>query len=137
MRLFVDTSSLFKRYIQDDGSAALERLFEEASEIVVSPVTWVELNSALSKRLRDGSLSSEQFSAVLLEAKKDFDFFARLEWNESLDEKAVEIVKKFGLKSLDAIQLSSGLLSKADIFVTSDKKLFEVANKIVRKARFI
>ncbi len=137
MRLFVDTSSLFKRYIQDEGSAALERLFEEASEIVVSPVTWVELNSALSKRLRDGSLSSEQFSAVLSEAKKDFDFFACLEWNESLDEKAVEIVRKFGLKSLDAIQLSSGLLSKADIFVTSDKKLFEAANKIVRKARFI
>ena len=137
MRLFVDTSSLFKRYIQDEGSAALERLFEEASEIVVSPVTWVELNSALSKRLRDGSLSSEQFSAVLSEAKKDFDFFACLEWHESLDEKAVAIVREFGLKSLDAIQLSSGLLSKADIFVTSDKKLFEAANKIVRKARFI
>lgn len=137
MRLFVDTSSLFKRYIQDGGSVALEKMFEAASEVVVSPATWIELNSALSKRLRDKSLTSEQLSTVLTEAKKDFDFFARLEWNKNLEEKAIEVVKKFGLKSLDGIQLASGALSKADIFITSDKRLFEVAMRVVRKAQLI
>ncbi len=133
----MDTSSLFKRFIQDDGSVALERLFEEASEIVVSPVTWIELNSALSKRVRDKSLTAKQLSSVLLEAKKDFDFFSRVEWNENLEHKAVEMVSKASLKSLDAIQLASGLLSKADVFVTSDKKLFKAANTVIRETRFI
>ncbi len=137
MRVFVDTSSLFKRFIQDEGSVALERLFEEASEIVVSPVTWMELNSALSKRVRDKSLTTKQFSGVLSEAKKDFDFFSRVEWNESLEEKVAEMVNKVSLKTLDAIQLASGVISKADLFVTSDKKLFQVANTVIRETRFI
>lgn len=137
MRVFVDTSSLFKRYIHDEGSVALERLFGESSEIVVSPVTWIELNSALSRCVRDKSLTTKQFSSVLSEAKKDFDFFFRVEWNENLEHKAVEMVSKAFLKSLDAIQLASGVLSKADIFVTSDKKLFEAAKAVIRETRFI
>lgn len=38
---------------------------------------------------------------------------------------------------LDAIQLASGVLAKADVFVTSDRGLFEQARREMRKAMYI
>lgn len=137
MRVFIDTSSLFKRYIQEDGSSELEPIFQLASEIVVSPVTWLEFNAALYRRSNNKPLTPAQVSWTISEAEKDFEAYSRIDWNENLEEKAVEIMQKFSLKTLDAIQLASGVLSKADIFVTSDKKLFKEANKVIRETRFI
>ncbi len=137
MRVFIDTSSLFKRYIQEHGSLELEPLFQQASEIIVSAVTWVEFNVALSRRSNNKVMTPAQVSWAISEAKKDFEFYSRVEWNENLEEKVIEIAQKFSLKTLDAIQLASGILSKADVFVTSDKKLFEEANKVIRGTRFI
>ncbi len=115
----------------------LEPLFQQASEIVVSPVTWIEFNTALFRRSSNKSLTPAQISWAISEAKKDFEFYSRVDWNENLEEKVIEIARKFSLKTLDAIQLASGTLSKADVFVTSDKKLFEEANKVIRETRFI
>jgi len=137
LRVFIDTSSLFKRYIQEHGSLELEPLFQQASEIIVSAVTWVEFNVALSRRSNNKVMTPAQVSWAISEAKKDFEFYSRVEWNENLEEKVIEIAQKFSLKTLDAIQLASGILSKADVFVTSDKKLFEEANKVIRGTRFI
>ncbi len=137
MRVFIDTSSLFKRYIQEDGSLELEPLFQQASEIVVSPITWIEFNAALSRRSSYKALTSAQVSWAISEAKKDFEFYSRIGWNDNLEEKVIEIAQKFSLKTLDAIQLASGILSKVDIFVTSDKKLFEESKKVISKTRFI
>lgn len=137
MRFFIDTSSLFKRYIEEQGSSELEPLFEQASEIVVSPITWIEFNAALSRRSSGQSLTPAQISWAISEAKKDFESYFRVEWNESLEDKTIELTRKLSLKTLDSIQLASGILSKADVFVTSDKKLFEEANKVIRKTQFI
>jgi len=137
MRVFVDTSSLFKKYIEEDGSNKLSALLEEASEIAVSPVTWTEMNSIFARRLREKSLMSQQAAWLKSEAEKDFRSFHRVIWNEALEKAAVEFIYQYSILTLDAIQLASGVLSKADIFVTSDKKLFEEANKVIRVARFI
>lgn len=137
MRVFIDTSSLFKRYIHEDGSLELEPLFQLASDMVVSPVTWMEFNVALCKRLSNKSLTPAQVSWAISEAKIDFKSYSCVDWNEDLEENVIRIAQKSTLKTLDAIQLASAVLSKADIFVTSDKKLFEEAKKVIRGAQFI
>ncbi len=137
MRAFIDTSSLFKKYVEETGSAKMEAVLKELSEITVSPVTWVEFNAVIARRLREKSLSREQSVWLRSQAHKDFQSFHRVIWNEALEKKAAELVYQFSLLTLDAIQLASGILSKADIFVTSDRRLFEEANKIMRKTLFI
>ncbi len=137
MKVFVDTSTLFKKYVNEPGSSDFDALLNEATEVVISVLTRVEIYTALTKTVRDKSLSFNHSEKLRSEIARDFSFYSCVLWNKNLEEKAVEIVSKFSLKSLDAIQLASGLLSKADIFVTSDKKLFEAANTIIRKARFI
>ena len=134
MRAFIDTSSLFKRYVEEDGSQALERLLNDVVEIAVSPVTWLEMNAAIARHVRAKSLTSQQATGLTTEARKDFESFCRVVWNEMLETTATRLVSQYPLSTLDAIQLASGLLSKADLFVTSDRGLFEEARKEVRKA---
>ena len=137
MKLFVDTSTLFKKYVDETGSGDFDKLFGVATEIIVSPVTRIEMHSAIAKYVREKWLSEQDAKKLSLEIKKDFIFYSRVFWNDNLEEKSVEIAQSLSLKTLDAVQLASGVLSKADLFVTSNKRLFDEANKVIRKTRFI
>lgn len=137
MRVFVDTSTLFKKYVDEPGSPDFDGLLNEAAEIIVSPLTRIEMHAALAKCVREKSLPIDYAEKLRVEIKKDFAFYSRVYWNENLEEKSVEIAQKLSLKTLDAIQLASGVLSGADIFVTSDRRLFEEAGPLIRKTRFI
>jgi len=134
MRAFIDTSSLFKKYVEEDGSKELDSLLREISEIAVSPITWIEMSAVVARRLREKSLTSQQAAWLKSEMYRDFQSFHRVVWNEALDKAATDIVYQHSLATLDAIQLASGVLSKADLFITSDRRLFEEAKKEVRKA---
>lgn len=137
MRVFVDTSTLFKKYVDEPGGADFDSLLNEATEVIVSPLTRIEMHAALAKCVREKLLPVEYAEKLRVEIKKDFAFYFRVYWNENLEEKSVEIVQKLSIKTLDAIQLASGVLSKADVFVTSDKRLFEEAKKVIREVQFI
>ncbi len=134
MRAFIDTSSLFKRYVEENGSQALERLLHDVAEIAVSPVTWLEMSATMARHVRAKSLTPPQAAELTAEARKDFRSFHCVVWNEVLESTATRLVSRYPLSTLDAIQLASGVLSKADLFVTSDRGLFEEARKEVRKA---
>jgi len=137
VRALVDTSALLKKYIEERGSRELEEVLGGISDLIVSPVTWVELNSAVARRLRRKLLTAQQSSWILSEAEMDFHSYSQVVWSEELVETATRVAHRHPLKTLDAIQLASGLLSKADLFVTSDRKLFEEARKTIHKVRFI
>lgn len=134
MRAFIDTSSLFKKYVEERGSEEFSALLKDVSEIAVSPVTWMEVNAVVARRLREKSLTSQQAEWLRLEARKDFQSFHQVFWNQNLEKAATDLIQKHSLATLDAIQLSAGLLSKAELFVTSDRGLFEQARKEMPKA---
>jgi len=137
MRVFVDTSSLFKKYVDEPGSDVFEKLLDEASEIAVSPVTWVEMNAAIERRLRGGHLTPEKAEWLRSEVKKDFTYFFVVHWNENLENKTVELIRKHSLRTMDAVQLASGVLSDAEMFATSDRLLYSAAKKTIQRARFV
>jgi uncharacterized protein len=137
MRAFIDTSTLFKKYVEERGSQELDTLLHEVSEIAVSPVTWLEINSVIARRLREHTLTSRQAAWLKLESQKDLHSCYHVLWNEALEETASDLVYQHPLSTLDAIQLASGMLSKSDMFVTSDRGLYEEAQKKVRQATYV
>jgi predicted nucleic acid-binding protein len=56
---FVDTSALVKRYIAEIGSQWMVSWTESVTNnvIVVSEIAYVEIRSAIARRVREGSLS--------------------------------------------------------------------------------
>ena len=137
MKAFIDTSSLIKKYVKEKGSDDFESLLEKVSEIIIAPVFWLEINSAIERRLREKTLTASQANRIRNEIKRDLFYFHKINWNENLEEHALVLIQKYQLKTLDSLQLAAAHLSKAGIFVTSDKKLFQVAQLELENPHFI
>ena len=137
MKIFIDSSALFKKYITEPGSDILEAVLGETSVIIVSPVTLLGLAATLERRFREKTLSKHQMELIKSELFTDFKYFHQIIWDEILEKKSLSLVEKHPLKTLDAIQLASGCLSKSDLFVASDKLLLEKAKKELPKILFV
>ena len=130
MVVFLDTSSLAKRYVEERGSAEVDEFFVETNIISLAPTTPIEIRSVFGRRLRDKSLPEETVHLALGEWMKEKGSFQVLMFNEGLRNDAIEVIEQTGIKTLDAIQLASARIANASIFVTSDKALATAAGLI-------
>lgn len=137
MKAFIDTSSLLKKYVLEAGSDTFDELLKEISEIIVSPIYLLEVHSAIDRRLKKKDLTAQEAAWILSEIAKDTDYFAKILWNENLENTGLGLIGKHHLKTLDAIQLASALLSLADLFITSDRHLATIARKELKQVRII
>ena len=137
MRAFVDTSSLFKKYVEEAGSQEFSELLDDVLEIIVSPTCWTEVHTVVSRLVREKKISMREAEWIKREIRRDFAFFGKVPWSDLLEDTAVRLVSRHSLRTLDAIQLASGVLSQSDLFVTSDLRLFDTGKKVLRNTRFI
>jgi predicted nucleic acid-binding protein len=133
---FVDTSALAKRYLIESGSKWVISWIERSANntIVISELTLVEMRSVFSKRLRGNFLSSANA------AKLQTDFFAHVQRQYILVAirsriltKAGTLVDRYGLRTLDALQLASAIeaspavVKRPIIFISGDNNLLAAA----------
>ena len=138
MKSFFDTSSLVKKYIDEDGSDTVLEFFQNSNEIVLSPITRIEFLSALQRLVNSNFLTQESYEIALVEFTQDSIDYEFIKFDSSLEELVLQVIKKYGLRSLDGIQLASAKVSNSDQFVTSDSKLFEAAQKeLTQKSIFV
>jgi len=90
MRAFIDTSSLFKKYIEENGSKKLEELLGSVSEIIIAPITILEVNSILERRLKEKSINSLDAKWIEKEFLRDYDISALLNLMITLFESVFE-----------------------------------------------
>lgn len=129
MILFFDTSALIKRYISETGSNKVDELFEISENIIVSPVTKIEVYSSLKRLLVTNLISEEDYETVKSNIDYDFRYFTVVSLNEKIEKEVIKLIERHQLKALDSIQLASCLYRKADIrdFIVSDVKLKNAA----------
>lgn len=131
---FVDTSALFKRYIQEDGTDEVDSIFEKAGSIVISNLTVVEVISNL-KRLVDVErvISADVYNAIQSEFFKDIaDARIRVEpVSSDVIIASLDLINKKYVTPIDSIQLATVLSLKESFsnisFVCSDRKLCRLA----------
>ena len=58
MKLAIDSSSIAKKYVQEEGSDKLDLLLANASELAFCAIMVPEIVSALNRRLRERVLSA-------------------------------------------------------------------------------
>jgi predicted nucleic acid-binding protein len=132
---FADTSALAKRYIPEIGSAWVQSWINPASGhvTIISALSLVEFLSLLSRRQREGNVSTADFTRLRL----DFLFHARRQYRiialrQDVLRQAQQLVIKHPLRTLDALQLASAqaaanALKIPPVFVTADRRLWAVA----------
>jgi predicted nucleic acid-binding protein len=137
MKAFIDTSSLFKKYADEQGSKEFAAILETILEIIVAPTTILEMHSVIQRRLSEKSLGMEDAQWIEKEFSTDYSCFGVVEWNEELLDKSILFIHKHRLKILDSIQLAAAQMSGASIFVTSDHRLSLAAKKEFPSVLFV
>lgn len=128
---FFDTSALFKRYVDEAGSAMINQLFTSGADCFISLATLTEVIANLRRLVDvDGLLTEEEFSLV----KGTFlgeignSTIQTVDITPSIILSSLEICSQKYTTPLDSIQLASALsLNEGVVFVCSDKKLLQMA----------
>ncbi|MFA6401845.1 MAG: type II toxin-antitoxin system VapC family toxin [Salinivirgaceae bacterium] len=134
MKVFFDTSSLFKLYHRESGTEELMNLFDEIGieVIYLAEITKIEFSSVVWKKCRKNEIDEKSANQLIEKFDKDSVKFSYVSEGQPLRLKAKGLIGKHwekGLRTLDSIQLASALKVKTQIelFLTSDKLLLEIS----------
>jgi uncharacterized protein len=127
MTLYVDSSALLKRYIDEPDSDAAALILQSDPVLVTSWVTVVEIRRNISRLL-----SGADRLAALRNAERDFDAMALMSCDGSVCTAAASIGETLGVRSLDAIHLASAqrLMIESLGFATFDLRQGQAARAL-------
>ena len=130
MKIFLDTSSLFKLYHKETGTTELEELFFtlKISTIFLSEIAKIEFTSTVWEKVRTKEISDTEARTTVQLFEADFPKYDFIATDSIIIEQARILVTKYGtqgLRTLDSIQLSTAisLFQQADQFFTADNLL--------------
>ena len=107
--LYVDTSALFKRYVQEDESEAGLARIEEAPAVGTALITHVEVAAALAQAVRQERMGRREAREAEREFLRDWDDFTRIGVTETLAERAGRFAWQYNLRGYDAVQLAAAV----------------------------
>jgi hypothetical protein len=131
LKVFLDTSALAKRYVQEPGSQELEDLFlTHVTEVVVSTLALPEFGAALARKVRDREITKKSAGHALKEFERDWeDLFSKIPLTEALAKSAVSLAIRYPLKGADAVHLATAVAAGISLFVASDEKLLKASKE--------
>lgn len=137
MKLFFDTSSFVKRFVNEVGSRQVDEIIQNASEVGLSIICFPETISALNRKLRSEFMTKEVYLELknnILEDIKDADI---INLTPIVLEKIIKLLEENTLRSLDAIHIACALEWQADIFISSDERQISAAINSGLKVKYI
>jgi uncharacterized protein len=138
---FYDTSALLKRYVIENGTSLVQGLLDPAAgnRTVIAPITPIELVSALQHQARQNSISKDALNTNLELVKRHVRRnYVIVPFSDDTVSLATELLGRYVLRTLDAIQLGSALIVnqhlvarqiKPLIFVCADHRLISAASE--------
>ena len=88
MILYLDTSTLFKLYVDEAGSDAVHAAVADAETVAVCRIAWAEAMSALARRGREVPADQEALDLARQALSKDWPAFLIMEVTQALVEQA-------------------------------------------------
>ena len=129
MITYVDTSTLIKLIIDEEGSDRAELIWESADSVASVSLVVVEARAALAAAVRGDRLSSEQLHDARTELAAFVDDLHLVDVTENLIESAARLAESESLRGYDAVHLASALLVDAAVLTSADLDLCEAAER--------
>jgi predicted nucleic acid-binding protein len=137
MKVFLDSSSLAKRYIMEAGSDIVDAILSEAREVAVSLIAPPEIISALNRLRRQNLISALQYGRAKKALFKDIEDMSICNMTVPVVEKAIDLIEVYPLRTLDALHVACALEWRPDLFVSSDRRQVFAARKMGLRIRFV
>lgn len=126
MTLYVDTSALIKRYVQERDSDVAELLMSTDPVLVTSRLTEVELRRNLT-RLLDG----DDLVRARRRAQADLDAFALVDLDATTCNEAARVAEQTLCRSLDALHVAAALRTgQSTALLTFDIRQAQAARSV-------
>ena len=135
--VYLDTSAVLKRYLNEEGSDVVKELFRDAyrGEVKLAFSFWNigEVMGILDKKLRRGQLSKDEFDFLKKGFLAEVKRFTRLGVLEVIPVHSLiladawKLIERYHLYQADALQIVSAKHVEAGTFYTTDKRLHRAA----------
>lgn len=110
MNLYLDTSALVKRYVEERGSEDVLDWMDLADMIGTGLITRVEVAAAISRARKMDHLTEQSTNKALDKFRKDWTGFHRIPINEELIARADFLACQHSLRGYDAVHLAAALI---------------------------
>ncbi len=109
MIAYLDTSSLVKLYVEEEGSPLVRDLVESAELVATSVVAYAEARAALARQRREGGLTSGGYDRAKKDFEQDWPRYLSVEVSETVCRSAGDLAEKHRLRGFDGLHLASYL----------------------------
>ena len=127
MRVFFDSSAFVKRYVQEQGTAAVLDWCERATEICLSGIALPEIVSAFCRLRREGRISEAEYRQLKSTLLLDIEDAAVGDLAPAVLAHAIANLEAAPLRAMDAIHVGTAVALEADVFVSADRRQLEAA----------
>ena len=124
MFLYLDSSALVKRYIDEPHSEAVAHLMDETLAVGTSAISRVEVGAALARAARGDRLDAEGAHGAREQFADDWPDFGKVPVTDRLLTRAEELAWKHGLRAYDAVQLAAALVCEETLTALDESVLF-------------
>jgi predicted nucleic acid-binding protein len=131
---FWDSSALVPLVIQEDATAAIERLFGADPVVIVWWGTEVECVSAISRREREAELGPTEAQSALARLDTLAGGWSEVDPSEAVRQTARRLLRAYPLRAADALQLAAAIAAAEGVprgteFLTLDERLSSAASR--------
>jgi len=130
MKVFIDSSALVKRYIEEPGSGRVAELISKAKEVAVCIVCIPEVLSACNRLVREKKIDAGQYEWIKNEFLLDMGEFVVIDITSEVIIRSIHCLEKGALRSLDALHVASAVEYKCGMFVTGDRRQHAIASRM-------
>lgn len=134
MNLYLDTSALIKRYVNETGTEDARAWIRAADSISTSLLTRAETAAGLTRLQNRGILTREDYRLALEQFRLDWAEYHRIPVNEELIARADFLACQHGLRGYDAVHLAAALIWQEALMLpvtlaTYDQELADTGKK--------
>jgi len=132
MILYLDTSALAKKYIQEQDSDLVQNWMDDADIVGTALITRAELASTLTRAIQSNRLPALGAQQALKDFRSDWQDYQRILIDENLVARADALACEHNLRGYDAVHLACALvwqeaLQMSITLATFDGQLREAA----------
>lgn len=129
MITYVDTSSLLKLVIDEDGSERAGLIWDSADVLASVALVVVEGRAALAAAQRGGRLATRQHRRARQEFTALVDELSIVAITEELVADAADLAEAEALRGYDAVHLAAAVTIEAAVLTSVDTALCEAAQR--------
>ena len=130
--IYLDTSALIKRFVNEKGSSLVQSLVEQREPVATAKIAYAEIFADFARKLRAGHLPRNSYALACRQFERDWQSYLRVELQDDILFLARDLIQRHPLRGFDAVHLASALNLKnalgAEItFAAADSRLLRAA----------